>query len=96
MDFRHPSWGTEGPREMLKHYGIAAVMTDSPIPGNLEFLSNVIVTANHSFIRFHGRNIKLHYWYNCLYSEKEMNELVHQIRKQTKLLQVYFNKGKKL
>ena len=61
MEFRHPSWETEGPWEMLKHYNIAAVMTDSPSQENLQFLSDVIVTANHSFIRFHGRNTKSHY-----------------------------------
>ena len=32
VEFRHPSWNTEGPWELLKHYNIAAVMTDSP-PG---------------------------------------------------------------
>jgi uncharacterized protein YecE (DUF72 family) len=37
MEFRHPSWGTEGPREMLKHYNIADVMTNSPIQVNLQF-----------------------------------------------------------
>src|SRR5437667_7359753 len=68
MEFRHPSWGTEGPWEMLKHYNIAGVMTDSPPQENLQFLSDVIVTANHSFIRFHGRNTKGHYWCNYLYS----------------------------
>jgi hypothetical protein len=48
---------------MLKHYNIAAVMTDSPAKENLEFLSDVTVTtADHSFIRFHGRNTKGHYW----------------------------------
>jgi uncharacterized protein YecE (DUF72 family) len=57
---------------MLKHYNIAAVMTDSPTKENLEFLSDVTVTtADHSFIRFHGRNTKGHYWYNCLYSKEE-------------------------
>ena len=30
VEFRHPSWKTEGPWDMLKHYNIAAVMTDSP------------------------------------------------------------------
>ena len=25
IEFRHPSWGTEGPWEMLEHYNIAAV-----------------------------------------------------------------------
>jgi len=52
FEFRHPSWGTEGPWEMFKHYNISAVMTDSPAQENLQFLSDVIVTANHSFTRF--------------------------------------------
>jgi uncharacterized protein YecE (DUF72 family) len=50
VEFRHPSWGTEGPWEMLRHYNIAAVMTDSPPRENLQFLSDVIVTANQSFL----------------------------------------------
>ena len=37
VEFRHPSWKTEGPWDMLKHYNIAAVMTDSPAMENLEF-----------------------------------------------------------
>jgi uncharacterized protein YecE (DUF72 family) len=89
VEFRHPSWKTEGPWDMLKHYNIAAVMTDSPANENLEFLSEVTVTtADHSFIRFHGRNVKGHYWYNYLYNKVEK---VEQIRKQTKVLRAYFN-----
>lgn len=94
IEFRHPSWGTEGPWEMLKHYNIAAVMTDSPAKENLQFLSDVIITANHSLIRFHGRNTKGHYWYNYLYSEQELTpwvEKVTQLREQTKILRIYFN-----
>ena len=95
IEFRNPSWGTEGPWEMLKHYNIAAVMTDSPAKENLQFLSDVIITtANHSFIRFHGRNTKGHYWYNYLYSEQELRpwvEKVKQIKEQTKTLRIYFN-----
>jgi uncharacterized protein YecE (DUF72 family) len=94
VEFRHPSWGTEGPWEMLKHYNIAAVRTDSPEKENLQYLSDVIVTTNHSLVRFHGRNTKGHYWYNYLYSEQELRpwvEKVDQIRKQTKVLRVYFN-----
>jgi uncharacterized protein YecE (DUF72 family) len=95
VEFRHPSWKTEGPWDMLKHYNIAAVMTDSPANENLEFLSEVTVTtADHSFIRFHGRNIKGHYWYNYLYNKEELKpwvEKVGQIRKQTKVLRAYFN-----
>ena len=78
---------------MLKHYNIAAVMTGSP-QENLQFLADVIITANHSFIRFHGRNTKGHYWYNYLYYEQELKpwiEKLNQIRKQTKILRIYFN-----
>jgi uncharacterized protein YecE (DUF72 family) len=58
---------------------MAAVMTDSSPSENLQFLSD----ANQSFIRFHGRNTKGHYWYNYLYSEQELKpwlEKVNQIR----------------
>ena len=94
MEFRHPSWETEGPWEMLKHYNIAAVMTDSPAKENLQFLSRITITADHSFLRFHGRNTRGRYWYNYLNSEQELKpwvEKVDQIRKQTKILRVYFN-----
>jgi uncharacterized protein YecE (DUF72 family) len=95
VEFRHPSWKTEGPWDMLKHYNIAAVMTDSPAKENLQFLSDVTVTTtDHSFIRFHGRNTKVHYWYDYLYSKEELKpwvEKVEQITKQTKVLRAYFN-----
>jgi hypothetical protein len=40
---------------MLRHYNIAAVMTDSPARENLQFLSDITITAaDQSFIRFHG------------------------------------------
>ncbi|MFL6318715.1 MAG: DUF72 domain-containing protein [Nitrososphaeraceae archaeon] len=85
----------EGPWDMLRHYNIAAVMTDSPARENLQFLSDItITTADHSFIRFHGRNTKGHYWYNYLYSKEELKpwvEKVSQIKEQTKVLRVYFN-----
>jgi uncharacterized protein YecE (DUF72 family) len=96
VEFRHPSWKTEGPWDMLKHYNIAAVMTDSPSQENLQFLSDVtITTADHSFIRFHGRNTTQgHYWYNYLYTKEELRpwvEKVEQVTKETKVLRVYFN-----
>ena len=95
IEFRHPSWSTEGPWDMLRHYNIAAVMTDSPARENLQFLSDItITTADHSFVRLHGRNTKGHYWYNYLYSKEELKpwvEKVSQIKQQTKVLRVYFN-----
>ena len=94
MEFRLPSWETEGPREMLKNYKIATVMTDSVAKENLQFLSKITITADHSFLRFHVRNTNGHYWYNYLYSEQELQpwvDRVDQIRKQTKILCIYFN-----
>jgi len=95
VELRHPSWSTEGPWDMLRHYNIAAVMTDSPARENLQFLSDItITTADHSFIRFHGRNTKDHYWYNYLYNKEELKpwvEKVSHIKQQTKVLRVYFN-----
>ncbi|MFL6350181.1 MAG: DUF72 domain-containing protein [Nitrososphaeraceae archaeon] len=94
VEFRHPSWKTEGPWELLKHYDIATVLTDSPARENLGFLSEVTVTADHSFIRFHGRNEKGHYWYNYLYSKEELKPWVDKVAKlkeQTKILRIYFN-----
>ena len=70
-------------------------MTDSPSIENLEFLSEVTVTsADHSFIRFHGRNTKGHYWYDYLYSKEELRpwvEKIEEIKKHTKVLRAYFN-----
>jgi uncharacterized protein YecE (DUF72 family) len=93
LEFRHASWQTEGPWEMLRHYNVAAVMTDSPDP-KLSYLSDVILTADHSFIRFHGRN-KV-YWYNYLYEEEELKPWMEKVNKlkddpKAKKLRIYFN-----
>lgn len=92
IEFRNPSWNTEGPWEMLKHYNIAAVMTDSPEPDKLQFLSQPIVTANHTFIRWHGRQVKPRY--NYLYSKEELKPWVdklNQIPTETAVVRGYFN-----
>lgn len=92
VEFRHPSWNTEGPWELLKHYNIAAVMTDSPPGDKLQFLSEVITTANHSFIRWHGRNAK--HRYNYLYSKQELIPWVDKVKKlslETPVVRGYFN-----
>jgi uncharacterized protein YecE (DUF72 family) len=82
IEFRHPSWNTEGPWELLRHHNIATVITDSPDKENLSFLSNSTITSEeHSFVRFHERNIAGHYWYNYLYSKKELEPWVEKIEK---------------
>ena len=96
IEFRHPSWNTEGPLDLLNHHNIANVITDSPEKENLSFLSNSLATSKeHAFVRFHGRNISSgHYWYNYLYSKKELEPWVQKVKKiknQTKKLRIYFN-----
>jgi uncharacterized protein YecE (DUF72 family) len=92
LEFRHPSWETEGPWDLLKHYNIAAVMTDSPTKDKLQFLSEATVTANHAFIRWHGRNSR--HRYNYLYSKEELEPWVGKIKriqKETAIVRGYFN-----
>jgi uncharacterized protein YecE (DUF72 family) len=92
LEFRHPSWETEGPWDMLKHYNIATVLIDSPAKDNLKFLSEVVVTANHSFVRWHGRDS--HHRYNYLYSEEELKPWIGKIKKmqmETSVVRGYFN-----
>jgi uncharacterized protein YecE (DUF72 family) len=92
LEFRNPTWNTEGPWEMLKHYNIAAVMTDSPREDKLQYFSEITVTANHSFIRWHGRNAK--HRYNYLYSKEELKpwaNKVKQISTETAVVRGYFN-----
>jgi uncharacterized protein YecE (DUF72 family) len=77
---------------MLKHYNIATVMTDSPEPDKLHFLSQPIVTSNHTFIRWHGRQVKPRY--NYLYSKEELRpwvDKVKQISTETAVVRGYFN-----
>ncbi len=91
IEFRHESWSTEGPWEMLKHYNIATVITDCP-DEELQFLSEATITADHSFIRWHGRNKG--FWYDYLYSKGELKpwvEKVNKIMTQTRITRGYFN-----
>lgn len=91
VEFRHESWETEGALELLKQHNIASVLTDSPDP-KLEYLSNPVVTADHAFIRLHGRNKG--YWYNYLYSKEELGPWVakvNAISNNVKRMRIYFN-----
>jgi uncharacterized protein YecE (DUF72 family) len=97
IEFRHTSWNTEGVLELLQHYDIASVLTDSPEREHLEFLSNEnnITSRSTSVVRLHGRNTTQgHYWYNYLYSQKELEpwvEKIGRINQKTATIFVYFN-----
>jgi uncharacterized protein YecE (DUF72 family) len=97
LEFRHNSWDTEGVLELLEHYNIASVLTDSPEKENLGFLSNEenLTSKDIAVVRLHGRNTtREHYWYDYLYSEKELAPWVNKIKRikeQTDTVFVYFN-----
>lgn len=93
LEFRHASWQTEGAPDLLKHYNIANIITDSPNP-DLQFLSQPIVTADHALIRLHGRNRG--FWYNYQYTKEELRPWAEKTKKiakdpEAKRLRVYFN-----
>lgn len=98
VEFRHKSWNTEGALELLQHYDIASVLTDSPAKENLVFLSdedNITSKSTGVVVRLHGRNTTQgHYWYNYLYSQEELDlwvEKINKIREKTDTVFVYFN-----
>lgn len=91
IEFRHGSWQTEGPWELLKHYNISAVITDCPDP-KLQFLSEISVTAENSFIRWHGRGKES--WYYYYYKKEEFVPWLDKVKKiveETKKTYGYFN-----
>lgn len=97
IELRHNSWNTEGVLELLHHFNIASVLTDSPAHENLGFLSNEynLTSNNWTVVRFHGRNTtRDHYWYDYLYSEKELIPWIKKINKineNTDTIFIYFN-----
>ena len=73
VEFRHPYWKTEGPGEMLWHYNIGAVIADLRTRGKFGIFVESVITTDHSFIRFHGRNASSNYWYNYRYSKEDLD-----------------------
>ena len=93
----HNSRNTEGVLELLHHFSIASVLTDSPAQENLGFSSNENnLTSNKMVVvRFHGRNTtRDHYWYDYRYSEKELIpwiSKINRIKENADMIFVYFN-----
>ncbi|MBN1323508.1 MAG: DUF72 domain-containing protein [Methanotrichaceae archaeon] len=102
IEFRHGSWFAggeiDGPaRTLLRSRGVANVLVDGP---SFPIVSEE--TADHSYIRFHGRNADI--WhrrkeddyridrYDYLYGEDQLASWVPRIREaKTKTVFVYFN-----
>jgi uncharacterized protein YecE (DUF72 family) len=72
LEFRDPSWWCKKAVEELKAIGIAFCSVDAPE------LPKTLVTINETlYLRLHGSTE----WYNYVYSEKELDNILTKIRK---------------
>lgn len=84
MEFRHPSWFDEEVYDILRKYDVAYCIISAPegLP------EDVITTAQHGYLRFHGKDE----WYNYDYSEDQLKEWVDILEKMNmKEVFIYFN-----
>ncbi len=87
VEFRHPSWLSEDVLEALRRRGVAYTVVDEPL-----LPPEVHVTADFSYIRWHGRGQRPWYYYH--YSEEELKKWVpriNQLSTQVRVIYGYFN-----
>jgi uncharacterized protein YecE (DUF72 family) len=99
VELRHRSWGGEATAGLLRENNAAWVQVDEPKFAS-SLASDVPLTADTGYFRFHGRNAA-DWWtgdaeqrYRYLYNDTEINELAGRVAEaasQTKLLFAYFN-----
>ncbi|GFP21988.1 hypothetical protein HKBW3S06_01214 [Candidatus Hakubella thermalkaliphila] len=85
FEFRHPTWLDEEVYEVLKKKNIALCIPDSP-----GFPTAQVITANFTYLRFHGGQIL----YGSDYSEEELGKWAKKISgwlKQDIDVYAYFN-----
>ena len=67
VEFRHPSWLSNGTYKLLEDYNAAYVIVDEPIlPIDLR------ITTDFTYIRWHGHGTNP--WYNWRYSDQALEE----------------------
>jgi len=107
VEWRHRSWLDEGGREVnaaaleaLKERNVANVLVDGP-----GFPITQVETADHAYVRFHGRNYDIWYRdepeddhrlnrYDYLYSDEQLGKWQPRIKEAEKnvdRVRVYFN-----
>lgn len=83
VEFRHESWNRKETWALLKRFSVANTITDSPI----EFLTEPIVTAEHAYVRWHGRGKKI--WFDYDYSEEELSSWAQKMKDITSGAETY-------
>ena len=87
VEFRHPSWLREETWSLLRSKNVANVIVDEPL-----LPPDTVVTADFSFIRWHGRGSRP--WYNYRYSDRELDSWVPKVKEvvsRAKQTYGYFN-----
>jgi uncharacterized protein YecE (DUF72 family) len=89
VEFGHESWNREETWDLLKKYGVAHTVADSPIG----FLTRPIITATtHTYVRWHGRGTRMLYDYT--YSEQELRPWLGKLKimeEKVPVVYAYFN-----
>lgn len=76
VEFRHPSWLRQEIWSLLKSHNVANVIVDEPL-----LPPDRVITADFSFIRWHGRGNRP--WYNYRYSESELESWLPRVKEVT-------------
>ena len=87
VEFRNESWLNEEVLDTLKDRNIAYCIVDEPL-----LPPHTYVTADFSYIRWHGRGQRP--WYYYLYTEEELKEWVPRVKEvasKVKVVYGYFN-----
>lgn len=78
VEFRNASWlGRDDTDDLLRSHNVARTIVDEPL-----LPPETKVTADFSFIRWHGRGRRL--WYNYRYSEEELKAWVPKVKEVAK------------
>lgn len=76
VEFRHPSWLREEAWSLLRNHNVANVIVDEPL-----LPPDTVITADFSFIRWHGKGSRP--WYNYRYNERELETWVPKVKEVT-------------
>ncbi len=80
FEFRHKSWYSEERYKLLRKYGVAWVIADSPNYPKAEE-----ITADFVYIRMHGARVL----FSSKYTDKELKNLTQKIKKWLRNYDVY-------
>lgn len=84
LEFRHQSWFDEEVYDIMRKYQVAYCVISAP--GDLP--EDVITTARHSYLRFHGKED----WYKYDYNDEQLKKWAHVLEEiDSDEVFIYFN-----